>query len=125
MIDDQEKLNEIIDKLRHLNHLIRTDPRKAYPGWVFELESLGRELMALFKNLSQAIGGSGKLHEEVPQLNNLRHAILKISSLTAMGGWSIAHSSIHQAIQSTINELENQIEADRIHFSCHNPTDHV
>lgn len=125
MTANEKKLDEIIDELGHLTHLIRTDPRKAYPRWVFELESLGRELMALFNNLSRAIGSSGKLHEEVPQLNNLRHAILKLSSLTVMGGWSISHSCIHQTIQSIIDELENQIEADRIRSSCHPPLDDV
>jgi hypothetical protein len=113
MMGNEKKLLEIIDQLRNLTNLIRTDPRKAYPRWVFELESLSREMMNLFKNLNRASGGQGKLQEEVPPLTNLRHAILKLSSLTAMGGWSISYSLIHQTIQSTINELEDQIELDR------------
>lgn len=113
MMDNEKKLFEIIDQLRNLTNLIRTDPRKAYPRWVFELESLSREMMNLLKNLSKASGGPGKLQEEVPPLTNLRRAILKLSSLTVMGGWSISYSLIHQTIQSTINELEDQIELDR------------
>jgi hypothetical protein len=110
MTDNKKKLFEIIDKLREQADLIRTDPRKAYPRWVFELESLSRELMNLFKYLSKARGGSGKLQEEVSQLNNLRHAILKLSSLTATGGWSISYGIIHQTIQSVIDDLEVQLE---------------
>ena len=125
MIDNAQKLFEIIDELKNLSYLIRTDPRNAYPRWVFKLESLSRDLMQVFKNSSKAIGASGKLHEEVPQIDYLRHAILKLSSLTVMGGWSIAPGFIHQTIQSVINELEDQIGSDRVHSACHPHADDV
>ena len=102
-------LSENIIKLKELINLIRTNPGKAYPWWVFELESISRELMNLFKKNSKELKRSGKLQEEVPELNSLRQAILKLSSLAASGGWSISLEFILQTITSTINDLEDQI----------------
>ena len=102
-------LLEDINKLKAVIALIESNPRRAYPRWVFDLETISRNLMDLFKKLSTENGLSGKLSKEEPELNGLRRAILKLSSLTTSGGWSISLEFILHTISSAINDLEEQM----------------
>jgi len=102
-------LLEDIDKLKEVVKLIQSNPRRAYPRWVFDLENISRRLMDIFKQLSLEKGLSGKLSVEDPELNGLRRAILKLSTLTTSGGWSISLEFILNTIFSSIKDLEEQM----------------
>jgi len=113
-------LLENIEKLRQTVKMIQKNPRKAYPRWVFDLESINHELLNIFKEHSRSKGYSGNINEQVQGLENLRRAILKLSLLTSTGGWGLTFSLIGNTIISTVKDLETQIELNSLKNSNSN-----
>lgn len=102
----------IIDKLNDVAQIIRNNPRKSFPLWVFELDSSSRELAGIYKKMSIEMGYSGKMKEDIPQLKHLKEATVRLSRLCAMGGLSFSVEVVFQTISSTIEDLKLQKELD-------------
>ncbi len=102
----------IIDKLQDTAKIIRDNPRKSFPLWVFELDACGKELAGIYAVKSKTLGYSGKLKEEVPQLCHLKEAITRLARFCAMGGLSFSIEIVFRTISSTIDDLQLQEKLD-------------
>lgn len=102
----------IIEKLNSIEKLIRENPKKSFPLWVFELESCSRELVSIYRDRSTVMGHSGTLKTEIPQLSNLKMAIRRLSQLCAFGGFSFSIGVVLQTIALAAQDLESQANLD-------------
>ena len=99
---------DIVARLLVIAQLISANPRKAFPKWVFDIESCNKVLFSIFQKESVALGYSGKLKENNPGLQDLRKAILKLAGLSMTGGFGICIEMICQTIRSAVHDLEQQ-----------------
>lgn len=99
---------DIVEKLRVIAQLISANPRKTFPKWVFDIESYNKGLLRIFEKESVALGYSGKLKENNPDLQDLRQVILKLAGLSMTGGFGICIDVICQTIMSAVHDLKQQ-----------------
>ncbi|MFZ5646054.1 MAG: hypothetical protein ACOY30_00340 [Bacillota bacterium] len=98
----------IIDRLNEVAKIIRDNPKKSFPLWVFELDSCSKDLAYIYKIKGIALGYSGKLKVDIPQLRPLKNAITRLSRLSAVGGLSFSIDVVYQTISSAIEDLKLQ-----------------
>ncbi|GBF33661.1 hypothetical protein DCCM_2767 [Desulfocucumis palustris] len=102
----------VIDRLKDVAKIIRDNPRKSFPLWVFELDFCSKELADIHKRMSIEMGYYGKIKENIPHLKHLKEAIVRLSRLCAMGGLSFSVEVVFQTISSTIEDLKLQEKLD-------------
>jgi len=102
----------IIEKLNSVEKLVRENPKKLFPLWVFELESCSRELVCIYKKRSTVMGQPGTLKSDISQLSHLKMAIRRLSQLCAFGGFSFSIDVVFQTIRLAAQDLELQAELD-------------
>jgi len=102
----------VIGKLEEIIKIIRENPRKAFPLWVYELDSCSRELASYYSKLSKSMGYDGKLKVDIPELCHLKQAIRRISGLCALGGFSHSINIVYEIILTTIEDLRLQEKLD-------------
>lgn len=79
------------------------------PTWIFDLEKCGSILTAVLKERSRCLGHSEGVKDRVPELENLRRAILKIGGICATGGFALSRESIYGILVSAIKDIEDYV----------------
>lgn len=102
----------IIEKLNGVVKMVRDNPKKSFPLWVFELDSCSRELASIYKSRSIGMGHFGKLNKDIAPLGHLKMAIVRLSRLCAVGGLSFSIDVVFQTIDDAVNDLKIQAKLD-------------
>lgn len=105
----EEVCAKVISKLDDIRASVQDKGVRAFPAWVFEVESCGSELAAAYKFGSTGLGYSGKLKEEVPALKQLRQAIIRLSGACSTAGFGLPPAAVYKVLSTAIDDLEEQI----------------
>lgn len=99
-----------IDSLNEIRSCVEQNRSKAFPQWVFDLESCSREVAQALKAESLSLGYSGRVKEDVKQLRNVRQAIIRLSGICSTGGFGLSPEAVCQVISTAIDDLRRHIE---------------
>lgn len=97
-----------IHDLNQIREYVNNERSRAFPRCIFDLELCSKELAVGFKKESISLGFSGKIREEVPQLEGLRQSIIRITGVCSTGGFGVPPDAIYEIISKVINDLEKQ-----------------
>ena len=109
MVITEEICAKVISRLDDIRASVQETGVRAFPAWVFEVESCGNELAAAYKFGSTGLGYSGKLKEEVPALKHLRQAIIRLSGACSTAGFGLPPAGLYKVLSTAIEDLEEQI----------------
>lgn len=82
--------------------------------WMFDVENVRSALLKAYQSKAQALGHPGSLDASIPELSSLCEAILRLSSLSFLGGFGVTFNVVVNTVREAVRNIEQQLQAEQV-----------
>ena len=81
--------------------------------WMFDVENARTVLLRIYQSRAQALGRSTSLYADIPELSPLREAILRLSSLSFLGGFGVTFTIVINTVREAVRNMEEYLQTEQ------------